>query len=156
MLFRSQTLGRSASSDEQLLRPSPPAQPGSAVAPPLPPLTSLENLKMLQSGPNEGKRIDLKVLCPLSRTGETPISLLAMDRDGNTCALSVYHLDASILAKIKADKDRVSIVDPVFKNVDLNGHSYPLIQINSPFAFFVNGKLLSTAMAHAAMNSTSL
>jgi tetratricopeptide (TPR) repeat protein len=141
-----QSLGTDTNLDAKLER-APNGDAHSAVA--------VNSINELVPGGNAQKRIDLKLLGPLGRAGDTPVSFLVMDRQENLFGLSVYHLDASAQAKIKQDKDRITIVDPVLKVAKLDDHQYTFLQVKSPLHFFVNGKLLNANIAHAALNSTS-
>ncbi len=137
------TLGDDCAGDQQLA--FAPAQ-GAACA---------RAVADLAPGENRGRRIDLKVLGPLVRSSEPPVSFLAADRDGRLVGLSVYHLDASVLARVRPDRDRVTLLEPFLAEVDFQGASYTLLQLRYPMQFFVNGEALTAQIAHSVMGSTS-
>lgn len=119
-------------------------------------LETVETLSDLASGPNPGKRMDVKVIMPLGTDPEPPASVLVVDRAGNVFGLSIYHLDSLAQSSIKAERGRITIVEPCIKHVDLEGAQYTIAQLHFPTQFFVNGQSLNSSFAHAALGSQAL
>jgi len=115
----------------------------------------VSTLADLSLGKNTQVRLDVAILLPLASSGDPPLSFLAVDRTGTAFGVSVYHLDAAVLAKCRSGRDRITLVEPLLREVRLGAISYPLLQLQQPTQFFVNGELLSSSFAHAALDLTS-
>lgn len=113
-------------------------------------------LSDLKEGPNPGKMLLLKMLISAIRTDNPPATLVMMDADQGTAALSLYHLTMSACDRF-SHRDTFIVVDPIIKVVGLTaesgggdgGVSYPCIQVLNPNTFYVNGRSVSGAFAHA-------
>jgi len=101
--------------------------------------------KELKVGANTGKCVHAKVVAPVSRDADIPISFLLCDKDTDMLVLSVYNVTGDLINGIKVG-DLCVVLDPLLKQIRLTNdekdQSYPCLHVTSPANFVVNGRSL--------------
>ena len=110
----------------------------------------------LKEGLNEEVYLKVKVLKQVRPTNDTPASFLVVDKEENTFILSVYNVESSYLARLRAERDLLHLFNPRCKTVQWDSQRFRVVQTTSPLNLFVNSKSLDVlSFSHAAITTTS-
>lgn len=96
----------------------------------------------LAAGHNNGKMVVMKIVAPINKTADIPISVVAVDKAHRMVVVSLYNVAADVSKGFKVG-DILCIMDPHLKNVQLGVNSYTVLQITQPKGFIVNGRILA-------------
>lgn len=112
-------------------------------------------LSELKPGANKGKMVVLKLVIAAIRSEHPPWTVVVVDHEAHSAALSLYHLDKEACERL-GGKDTLIVLDPVVKMIKLtkdNGSvvSYPCVQVLHPGTFFRNGRSVTGSFAHASV-----
>jgi len=110
-------------------------------------------LSDLKAGQNTGVVVT-KVIAPVNRDADVPVSFLVADADGTVMIVSLYNVTPEVLDGVKVG-NTVAVIDPLLKIIALRSQpaGYPCIHVTNPFQFVVNGRRLhSSAIAPATVS----
>eukprot|EP00455_Lapot_gusevi_P054084 TRINITY_DN8581_c0_g1_i9.p1 TRINITY_DN8581_c0_g1~~TRINITY_DN8581_c0_g1_i9.p1 ORF type:complete len:193 (+),score=26.01 TRINITY_DN8581_c0_g1_i9:217-795(+) len=122
----------------------------------LPAGSVMKLLSELKEGPNPGCVLHLQLVTPITRASDSdvPVTFAVFDKSGEFCAISMYNMAGTALDRLK-EKDRLLIVEPVFKRIVLpptanqEAVSYPCLHVLHPDSLIVNNKSLARTLVAA-------
>ena len=77
-----------------------------------------------------------------------------VDGNGNTVAVSVFHLAAKAYKDV-VQKKVVTLIDPVVRRVRCGDSEYRCISLSDPRNFLVNGRALAGSFQYTGFSSTN-
>uniref|UniRef100_A0A7S2XC01 Tetratricopeptide repeat protein 5 OB fold domain-containing protein n=1 Tax=Lotharella oceanica TaxID=641309 RepID=A0A7S2XC01_9EUKA len=98
----------------------------------------------LKQGPNKGSFLVGVIISPVTRTWDSPVSFIVMDKNTDMFVLSVYGVVSSLQSDLKMG-DVIYINQPVLKQISVNEFKervYPCISVGNAVNLSVNGKPL--------------
>ena len=116
----------------------------------------------LGTGPkaNVGKAVACRLLMPLNSSSfNVPTTFVFLDGAQGCAAVSVYSVSDAVFGRVR-ESDTVVLLHPELREVtytarDGTVHAYRSVQLVNPAQFLVNGKVLRSVGAHAALATSS-
>jgi tetratricopeptide repeat protein 5 len=105
-------------------------------------------LSDLVDGSNPSVTFSGIVVAPVSRreSDAVPVSFLVLGKSDQMVMVSLYNVTTKLLDSIKMQFDTITIVQPLLRQVQLDGvDPFPVVQVFLPSFIHVNGKQLHSA-----------
>ncbi|GBG29419.1 Tetratricopeptide repeat protein 5 [Hondaea fermentalgiana] len=113
-------------------------------------------LSDLKAEQNADSKLEIMILSNASVPGSPPATFIALDRNGHVFAVSVFHLDDTAQTRLAGSRERIVLCNPLFRTVELDGVSYPSVQIQHPAQVLLNGIALESSFAHATLATSTI
>jgi len=99
------------------------------------------NINDLALGANETKTLFVRVVSPVNKETDIPVSMIVCDQNKRFCAVSLYNVAPSFLNFVKVG-DLLQLISPTCKSISLpesKGPAYPCLHMFLPDRVAVNG-----------------
>jgi hypothetical protein len=117
----------------------------------------LGNFDHFSIGENKNKLITAKIIQPITKSFEVPLSLICVDHNGVFFSLSIYNVSKTFLDGVKFGTSNVVLLDPVYKFISFTygdrTYEHPCIQLSNPSKILIDGKFCANFTSCALVNS---
>eukprot|EP00462_Mataza_sp_D1_P015468 CAMPEP_0175153116 /NCGR_PEP_ID=MMETSP0087-20121206/19534_1 /TAXON_ID=136419 /ORGANISM="Unknown Unknown, Strain D1" /LENGTH=383 /DNA_ID=CAMNT_0016439711 /DNA_START=45 /DNA_END=1196 /DNA_ORIENTATION=+ len=117
--------------------------------------TTAVSLSELQEGGNKDKALMLKIIAPVHKDTDTPVSVLGLDSQSDMFVVSIYNVAPAYLDQLKLFST-MTVFDPHLRNIAVETAgggkvSYMCVRTSNPASVFVDGQPTQQGVCAPAM-----